>query len=64
MEEKQGFITVHTEFLKIYRIHIKGNKAGNTDIIIVLKILLRGIFWMIPFSSRIDKFRKRIKKKE
>ena len=51
--------------MKICLIHIsRGNKAGNRPHYYCFEDNTTGIYWMIPLSSRIDKFRKIIEKKE
>ena len=44
--------------------YLKGNKAGNRPHYYCFEDTATGIYWMIPLSSRIDKFRKIIEKKE
>lgn len=44
--------------------YLKGNKAGNRPHYYCFEDNTTGIYWMIPLSSRIDKFRKIIEKKE
>ena len=43
--------------------YLKGNKAGNRPHYYCFEDTATGIYWMIPLSSRIDKFRKIIEKK-
>lgn len=38
--------------------YLKGNKAGNRPHYYCIEDTIRGIYWMIPLSSRIDKYRK------
>jgi hypothetical protein len=44
--------------------YLKGNKVGNRPHYYCFEDNVTGIYWMIPLSSRIDKFRKIIEKKE
>ena len=46
--------------------YLKGNKAGNRPHYYCFEDSDTGKFWMIPLSSRIDKYKKllRIKKKQ
>ena len=44
--------------------YLKGNKAGNRPHYYCFEDNATGIYWMIPLSGRIDKFRKIIEKKE
>ena len=44
--------------------YLKGNKVGNRPYYYCFEDTDTGIYWMIPLSGRIDKFRKIIEKKE
>ena len=43
--------------------YLKGNKDANRPHYYCFKEETTGLFWMIPLSSRIDKYRKIINKK-
>ena len=42
--------------------YLKGNKAGNRPYYYWSEDSDKGIFWMIPLSSRIDKYIKMLKR--
>lgn len=44
--------------------YLKGNKAGNRPHYYCFEDSDTGIFWMIPLSSRIDKYKKIVENKE
>lgn len=44
--------------------YLKGNKAGNRPHYYCFEDKNTGMYWMIPLSSRIEKFQKIIQKKE
>src|SRR5699024_12744811 len=44
--------------------YLKGNKAGNRPHYYCFEDTSTGIYWMIPLSSRIDKYRRIMEKKE
>ena len=44
--------------------YLKGNKVGNRPHYYCLEDKSIGIYWMIPLSSRIDKYRRIMKIKE
>ena len=44
--------------------YLKGNKAGNRSHYYCFEDTSIGIYWMIPLSSRIDKYRRIMEKKE
>ena len=44
--------------------YLKGNKAGNRPHYYCFEDTNTGIYWMIPLSSRVDKYRKIIEKKK
>lgn len=44
--------------------YLKGNKAGNRPHYYCLEDTSTGIYWMIPLSSRIDKYRRIMEKKK
>lgn len=43
--------------------YLKGNKAGNRPHYYCFEDRTTGIYWMIPLSSRIDKYRDIVEKK-
>ena len=63
--EKTGFYIIKDRFFEdMPDPYLKGNKAGNRPHYYCFEDTTTGIYWMIPLSSRIDKFRKIIEKKE
>ena len=44
--------------------YLKGNKVGNRPHYYCFEDSDTGIFWMIPLSSRIDKYKKIVENKE
>ena len=63
--KKTGFYIIqHRFFEDMPDPYLKGNKAGNRPHYYCFEDTTTGIYWMIPLSSRIDKFRKIIEKKE
>ncbi len=44
--------------------YLKGNKAGNRPHYYCFEDTSRGIYWMIPLSSQIDKYKRIVEKKE
>jgi hypothetical protein len=44
--------------------YLKGNKAGNRPHYYCMEDTSTGIFWMIPLSSRIEKYKRIMEKKE
>ena len=63
--KKTGFYIIQDRFFEdMPDPYLKGNKAGNRPHYYCFEDTAAGIYWMIPLSSRIDKFRKIIEKKE
>ena len=63
--KKTGFYIIKDKFFEdMPDPYLKGNKAGNRPHYYCFEDNSTGIYWMIPLSSRIDKFRKIIEKKE
>lgn len=63
--KKTGFYIIKDKFFEdMPDPYLKGNKAGNRPYYYCFEDNATGIYWMIPLSSRIDKFRKIIDKKE
>ena len=63
--KKTGFYIIKDKFFEdMPNPYLKGNKAGNRPHYYCFEDTATGIYWMIPLSSRIDKFRKIIEKKE
>ena len=44
--------------------YLKGNKSGNRPHYYCFEDSITGIYWMIPLSSRIEKYRRIMQKKE
>ena len=63
--KKTGFYIIKDRFFEdMPDPYLKGNKASNRPHYYCFEDNATGIYWMIPLSSRIDKFRKIIEKKE
>ena len=63
--KKTGFYIIKDKFFEdMPDPYLKGNKAGNRPHYYCFEDTNTGIFWMIPLSSRIDKYRRIIDKKE
>lgn len=63
--KKTGFYIIKDKFFEdMEDPYLKGNKAGNRPHYYCLEDTNTGIYWMIPLSSRIDKYRKIMEKKE
>ena len=61
---KTGFYIIKDKFFEdIPDPYLKGNKAGNRPHYYCFEDTAIGIFWMIPLSSRIDKYKRIIDKK-
>ncbi len=62
---KTGFYTIQDKFFEdMPDPYLKGNKAGNRPHYYCFEDTNTGIYWMIPLSSRIDKYRKIMEKRE
>ena len=63
--KKTGFYIIKDKFFEdMPNPYLKGNKAGNRPHYYCLEDTSTGIYWMIPLSSRIDKYRRIMEKKE
>lgn len=63
--KKTGFYIIKDRFFEdMPDPYLKGNKAGNRPHYYCLEDTSTGIYWMIPLSSRIDKYRRIMEKKE
>ena len=59
-----GFYTIKTEFFdKVNDPYLKDNKGETRPHYYCFEDLQTGIYWMIPLSSRIEKYQKIIKKR-
>ena len=62
---KAGFYIIKDEFFtEMNDPYLKGNKQGNRPHYYCFKDNEDGIFWVIPLSSRIEKYKKLIQKIE
>lgn len=63
--KKTGFYIIRDKFFEdMPDPYLKGNKAGNRPHYYCLEDTATGIYWMIPLSSRIAKYRKIVENKE
>ncbi len=63
--KKTGFYIIKDIFFEdMSDPYLKGNKAGNRPHYYCFEDTNTGIYWMIPLSSRIEKYRKIMEKKE
>lgn len=63
--KKTGFYIIKDKFFEdMSEPYLKGNKAGNRPHYYCVEDTTTGIYWMIPLSSRIDKYKKIVEKKE
>ena len=63
--KKTGFYIIKDKFFEdMPDPYLKGNKAGNRPHYYCFEDTSIGIYWMIPLSSRIDKYRRIMEKKE
>ncbi len=63
--KKTGFYIIKDKFFDdMSDPYLKGNKAGNRPHYYCFEDSSTGIYWMIPLSSRIDKYRRIMEKKE
>lgn len=63
--KKTGFYIIKDQFfIDMADPYLKGNKEGNRPHYYCLKDSAMEIFWMIPLSSRVDKYKKIIESKE
>jgi len=62
---RTGFYIIKDKFFEdISDPYLKGNKAGNRPHYYCFEDRSTGIYWMIPLSSRIDKYKRIMEKKE
>ena len=63
--KKTGFYIIKDKFFDdMSDPYLKRNKEGNRPHYYCFEDLNTGIYWMIPLSSRIDKYRRIMEKKE
>ena len=63
--KKTGFYIIKDKFFDdMSDPYLKGNKAGNRPHYYCFEDSSTGIYWMIPLSSQIDKYRRIMEKKE
>ena len=63
--KKAGFYIIKDKFFEdMSDPYLKGNKVGNRPHYYCFEDMNTGIYWMIPLSSRIDKYRKTMEKKQ
>ena len=63
--KKTGFYIIKDKFfVDMLDPYVKGNKAGNRPHYYCFEDTNTGIYWMIPLSSRIDKCKQILEKKE
>lgn len=63
--KKTGFYIIKDKFFEdMPDPYLKGNKAGNRPHYYCFEDTVTGIYWMIPLSSRIDKYKRIVEKKE
>lgn len=63
--KKTGFYIIKDKFFEdMSDPYLKGNKGANRPHYYCFEDTSIGIYWMIPLSSRIDKYRRIIEKKE
>lgn len=63
--KKTGFYIIKDKFFDdMSDPYLKGNKAGNRPHYYCFEDMSTGIYWMIPLSGRIDKYKRIIEKKE
>ncbi|MDO4318199.1 MAG: hypothetical protein Q4C48_08340 [Lachnospiraceae bacterium] len=63
--KKTGFYIIKDKFFEdMADPYLKGNKAGNRPHYYCFEEANTGIYWMIPLSSKIEKYQKIVEKKE
>ena len=61
--EKTGFYIIKDNFFNIFNDpFLKGNKQGNRPHYYCFEDLKTGIYWIIPMSSKLEKYKKNNKK--
>lgn len=62
--KRKGFYIIKDKFFEdMSDPYLKGNKAGNRPHYYCFEDRTTGIYWMMPLSSRIDKYRDIVEKK-
>lgn len=62
---KTGFYIISDKFFEdMSEPYLKGNKAGNRPHYYCFEDASTGIYWMIPLSSQIDKYKRIMEKRE
>ena len=62
--KKTGFYVIKDFFEKMEDPYLKSNKEGNRSHYYCFKEDATGVYWMIPLSSHVEKYRKIIENKE
>ena len=63
--KKTGFYIIKDKFFEdMPDPYLKGNKAGNRPHFYCFEESTTGIYWMIPLSSKVDKFKRIIEQKD
>ena len=63
--KKTGFYIIKEKFFEdMPDPYLKGNKAGNRPHYYCFEDTSTGIYWMIPLSSRIDKYTRLMEKRK
>lgn len=63
--KKTGFYIIRDKFFEdMADPYLKGNKAENRPHYYCFEDKSIGIYWMIPLSSRVDKYKRIMEKKE
>ena len=63
--KENGFYIIKDKFFDDMKdVYLKGNKKGNRPHYYCFKDTEKGIYWVIPMSSRVEKYKKIIKSKE
>ncbi|MDE5818634.1 MAG: hypothetical protein K2N41_07270 [Lachnospiraceae bacterium] len=63
--KKTGFYIIKDKFFEdMSDPYLKGNKAGNRPHYYCFEDTSTGIYWMIPLSSQIDKYKRIVENKE
>ena len=63
--KKTGFYIIKDSFFEdMDEPYLKGNKEGNRPHYYCFEDSVSGLYWMIPLSSRIDKYKKIVENKK
>ncbi|MCM1467311.1 MAG: hypothetical protein NC086_04120 [Alistipes sp.] len=63
--KKRGFYIIKDKFFEdMSDPYLKGNKAGNRPHYYCFEDTCTGIYWMIPLSSQVDKYKRIMEAKE